>query len=228
MLLGRSRWRVLDIRREAILHGDRHTQRAARPRLAALCGFPTRCPGLVQGSPESVALSLRLTRRSSRRTGPSTPRRRSLRNRPPLHTRAAAQEPLLPPAYQGREIRLRLGEPPSAQQLDIDRTGGIHACGLRVPDEEYVLGDPGIEQLDAAELHQLGVALALRAPLTFRVVFQQFADVVEVGAHGVETVAPYALVVVHPCCSRSRCRHRTLAMQSQRGIGGRRMYPYPG
>jgi hypothetical protein len=58
--------------------------------------------------------------------------------------------------------RLGLGQPRTAQQLDIDRAVGIEACGLGTPDRQRVADLSGIEQLDAAQLHQFGVALTLR------------------------------------------------------------------
>jgi len=71
--------------------------------------------------------------------------------------------------------RLQRHRPRTAQQLDIDRAMGIPACGLGTPDRQRVADRTGIEQLDAAQLHQFRVAVTLRPTFLSGLHLQQVA-----------------------------------------------------
>ncbi|MET8697780.1 hypothetical protein ABZW10_02710 [Kitasatospora sp. NPDC004723] len=107
----------------------------------------------------------------------------------------------------GLEVGFRHLDPVAEKELDVDRARGVEARLPRAPDEQGVVEVTTVEQLDTAELHQFGVALALGAPLTCRVLAEQFADLVEVREGGAEAEAVQALLVVHrwsPLIGRAR------------------------
>jgi hypothetical protein len=68
--------------------------------------------------------------------------------------------------------------------LDIDRAVGIEACGLGTPDRQRVADLSGIEQLDAAQLHQFGVAVTLRPAFLCGLRLQQGPHRIKLAAAG--------------------------------------------
>ncbi len=118
-------------------------------------------PGPRPPDRHSVLSSPRSTRRSTRRAPP------------PRSPRTHRSTPLPQPRQSlrrshrrvHRKVRLRRVEAASEQELDVDRARGVVARPLRAPDHECVVRSAGVEQLDTAELHHLGVALALATSL---------------------------------------------------------------
>jgi len=66
-----------------------------------------------------------------------------------------------------------------------------------VPDQECVCQEACVEQLHAAQLHQLGITVSLVPPLAGRLHREYFPDLVQVAGGWGEAVPPEAFVLVH-------------------------------
>ncbi|WP_371800163.1 hypothetical protein OG963_42090 [Streptomyces sp. NBC_01707] len=75
----------------------------------------------------------------------------------------------------------------------MDRAVGVHADALGHPDEQYIVETAGVEQLNAAQFHQLGVAVTLSLPLQPDMYPAPPANLTD----RTQTVAVKALALVH-------------------------------